>query len=315
MREKRATAEKKRVNYYPFGLKHKGYNNNISSLGNSTAQKFGYNGKELNEELGIQWYDFGARNYDAALGRWMNLDPLANKYYNLSPYNYTANNPILFKDPDGRYIDISGLNENHKVAFKKFLGTKEGQRFLMLYGSAGQDVLGFKVEKDGKYSRHTIWYQSKKSQWGTNKGGMTIPYSVSKTGRSTRMPLSKNMTSRLSFLVLIGPGEKDDEALETIAHESFLHVEERSKKFDSLIDKFLSGGYKDTAKNKGTSEAFQFTLDLTELLNSDEETKEEHKFFVNGKSVSYENFVKELGSLFKKHSDKEKEKTKKNENK
>jgi len=59
--------------YSLFGLKHKGYNNNISSLGNSTAQKFGYNGKELNEELDLQWYDFGVRNYNASLGRWMNL--------------------------------------------------------------------------------------------------------------------------------------------------------------------------------------------------------------------------------------------------
>ena len=67
----------------------------VSSNGNSTAQKFGYNGKELNEELGLNWYDFGARNYDASLGRWMNIDPLADKYRKYSPYNYVLN--ILFK--------------------------------------------------------------------------------------------------------------------------------------------------------------------------------------------------------------------------
>ncbi|SEE06865.1 RHS repeat-associated core domain-containing protein [Tenacibaculum sp. MAR_2010_89] len=88
-------------NYYPFGLKHKGYNNITSSLGNSTAQKFGYNGKELNEELGLEWHDFGARNYDASLGRWMNLDPLAEQMRRHSPYNYAFNNPIYFIDPDG----------------------------------------------------------------------------------------------------------------------------------------------------------------------------------------------------------------------
>jgi RHS repeat-associated protein len=90
-------------NYYPFGLKHKGYNNVISSNGNSTAQKFGFGGKELNEELGLEWHDFGARNYDASLGRWMNLDPLGEKMYEWSPYNYVLNNPLIFIDPDGEY--------------------------------------------------------------------------------------------------------------------------------------------------------------------------------------------------------------------
>ena len=88
-------------NYYPFGLKHKGYNNVTSSNGNSVAQKFGYNGKELSEELGLQWHDFSARNYDASLGRWMNLDPLAEQMRRHSPYNYAFNNPIYFIDPDG----------------------------------------------------------------------------------------------------------------------------------------------------------------------------------------------------------------------
>ena len=88
-------------NYYPFGLRHKGYNNVVSSNGNSTAQKFGFGGKELNEELGLEWHDFGARNYDASLGRWMNLDPLAEQMRRHSPYNYAFNNPVYWIDPDG----------------------------------------------------------------------------------------------------------------------------------------------------------------------------------------------------------------------
>ncbi|WP_159245938.1 RHS repeat-associated core domain-containing protein [Tenacibaculum maritimum] len=90
-------------NYYPFGLKHKGYNNVVNSLGNSTAQKFGYNGKELNEELGIQWHDFGARNYDASLGRWFVNDKLADDVMQVdkSPYSYSWNSPLALNDPDG----------------------------------------------------------------------------------------------------------------------------------------------------------------------------------------------------------------------
>ncbi|CAM1367899.1 hypothetical protein TPENAI_60314 [Tenacibaculum litopenaei] len=65
------------------------------------AQKFGFTGKEHQDELGLGWIDVAARNYDAALGRWMNLDPLAAKFATYSPYLYVYNNPIKFIDPDG----------------------------------------------------------------------------------------------------------------------------------------------------------------------------------------------------------------------
>ncbi|WP_160114373.1 DUF6443 domain-containing protein [Aquimarina sp. AU119] len=88
-------------NYYPFGLTHKGYNNTVSSLGNSTAQLLKFGGKEEQNELGLGWIDITARNYDSALGRWMNLDPLSDQMRRHSPYNYGFDNPIYFIDPDG----------------------------------------------------------------------------------------------------------------------------------------------------------------------------------------------------------------------
>ncbi|NHN28074.1 DUF4329 domain-containing protein, partial [Flavobacterium jejuense] len=90
--------------YYPFGLKHSGYNANNSQ----PNYQYKYNGKELQTELGLNTYDYGARNYDPALGRWMNIDPLAEQYRRHTPYAYAVNNPVFFIDPDGMQVADPG---------------------------------------------------------------------------------------------------------------------------------------------------------------------------------------------------------------
>ena len=91
--------------YYPFGLAF-----NSSSRENGTPNQYQYNGKEMQDELGLAWLDYGARMYIPEIGRWNGVDLLADNYHPLSPYSYTANNPVLFTDPDGMRIDISKLD-------------------------------------------------------------------------------------------------------------------------------------------------------------------------------------------------------------
>lgn len=90
---------KEESNFYPGGLKHKGYNNAL----NGREHKYKFGGKELSEELGLNTYDFGARNYMPDLVRWGNIDALsdANDQIHSSPYAYALNNPIVFIDPEG----------------------------------------------------------------------------------------------------------------------------------------------------------------------------------------------------------------------
>ena len=85
--------------FYPFGLNMEGNWN-----GASGANKYGYNGKEWNDDFGLGLSDYGARWYQSDAPHWLSIDPLAEKYYSFAPYNYVANNPLKYIDPDGQDI-------------------------------------------------------------------------------------------------------------------------------------------------------------------------------------------------------------------
>jgi len=84
---------------YPFGLKHKGYNGIVSTNVNSIASKFGYNGIELEEALGMDLYEMDVRSYDPAIARWTSIDPVV--HFDDSPYQAFDNNPVFWADPSG----------------------------------------------------------------------------------------------------------------------------------------------------------------------------------------------------------------------
>ena len=173
-------------NYYPFGLKHGNYNNQLKSIVNlkdvafldtpldvkaakampigpdtpksdissvaNSGYQYKYNGKEYQDELELNMYDYGARNYDPAIGRWMNIDPLAEKYLNITPYNYAANNPIVFLDPNGEdiymFFAVSGhkSKEENKMFWEAAM--TRAMDFLKSDETSSKDLLVIKTIED-----------------------------------------------------------------------------------------------------------------------------------------------------------------------
>ncbi len=108
-------------NYYPFGMKQRGYNGVV----NGTEYKFKFNGKELQDELGLNWYDFGARGYMPDIGRFTTIDPLAEQMRRYSPYNYAFDNPLRFIDPDGMQATDWYRNADGAVVFDENINSQQ----------------------------------------------------------------------------------------------------------------------------------------------------------------------------------------------
>lgn len=119
-------------NYYPFGLEQKGYNTDVTGNVNSVADKFKYNGVELEESLGLDVYEYEYRKYSPDIGKFLQIDPRADKYHSQSPYSFTANNPILLTDPRGDTIRVSGSQEFKKQYAKDIAEIRKDDKLSAL---------------------------------------------------------------------------------------------------------------------------------------------------------------------------------------
>jgi len=240
--------------YYPFGLKHRAYNvesytyampmdgspgYNIPELVGETVDnpnpyKYKYNGKELQDELGLNVYDYGARNYDPAIGRWMNMDPLAENSRRWTPYNYAYNNPMYFIDPDGMqaienddWIEYTTRDGKQSITYDAEIRTIEqaeakgytGVKQVFSEATATNSGNGDKIEfrKGGTYTVNGSDAINPVDQRYTTESGATI--NVNQSALSQIAPILSNSGDVAvvagTLMVLTGVGAPAGAALIT----------------------------------------------------------------------------------------------------
>jgi RHS repeat-associated protein len=114
--------------YYPFGLRHTNYSGGKMQVLKEQelkrmaptpeellSYKYKYNGKEWQDELGLNTYAYGWREYDPAIGRFNRLDRFSEKYSNYSPYNYGKNNPVRYREMAGDSIWVTSKTNKRGI--------------------------------------------------------------------------------------------------------------------------------------------------------------------------------------------------------
>jgi len=287
---------------------------------NGTENMYKFNGKELEEDLGLNTYDYGARSYMSDVVRWRSIDPHADSYFSVTPYSSFANNPISFVDPTGKDIlfwqwqggtgeDSEGewkqvtynkLDKKTQTAISNFAKTKSGKSLLGSFANKGDKIGDVEFTEDGKFANHNFNLKEF-SSYGSAEGVTRGPINNTVSGPVQE---GEKALSYIDFRILLNRGGSNDSdlnAVETLGHEAFLHL---SQYLDDYVKAFeandIEGMNSVMAKHKnGNPEGARNHLNM-----SNPNSKEAEK---------YNQFINQLKSVFnpravQKHVNKERQK-------
>ena len=164
-----------RSDYYPYGMQmgHNDPNKGLALLTDGSAKTaFKFSGKELDVMHGLNLYDSQARWYDPCIPILPTPDPMAEKYYSISPYVYCGDNPMNRIDPTGMdwvYRIVDGVTESYydrDVKSQEDVNKKYGDKSGVTHMSDGTTLTSY--DKDGNVkSQYTFTNDSKENKYGT----------------------------------------------------------------------------------------------------------------------------------------------------
>jgi RHS repeat-associated protein len=265
--------------YYPYGLTHKGYNGNHKVFtedagGNITltpvtpllndSYKYGFGGKEYDDSMDLNTYDFGARNYVPALGRWMNIDPLAENYSAISPYVYGLNNPLFFIDPDGRKI----RNADEERRKKDEAENKRSKEAL----AENAAYLGISVNSSRREFKKAAVAKGGKKEWGFTKN-------LLQWNNDTESDLKNSTKASASTESKISDFKKSD-------LEKFTAMDNIKNEYDEEVDIMMST---ENLSNANGENEFSFELNS----NKNEARVSTKEFGINTLLIKINPFMQE----------------------
>lgn len=248
-----------------------------------------FGGKELESAHNVRWYDSGAR-YQTTHGIFTSQDPLAEKYYSISPYAYCAGNPVNNVDPDGKDVLLSKMtNSSHIRAFESFLSTRTGSGFIRRFMHKGETISIGNVQitatENGDRYKDAFWIYSANYDDKTIRGQSYI-YLRNSKGQLIRgnqaglsndiMPIEDGVT----HVIYLNQDMNEKEAAAVMGHEAFVHVAKDS----DYLSKWDKG-------NTNGLTLFKFITNLATDAASD------HESLSKGECRAYKNVLYELSKL------------------
>jgi RHS repeat-associated protein len=177
-------------------------------LTNANTTKEGFTGKERDAETG--WDYFGARYYDAGIGKWLSVDPLSHIYSSYSSYNYVLNNPLNMKDPDGRAAVSGGIAIGIGIGLAAKVVSDimiVGGVVVVIYQSKKLiDRKRTKVRTEAQESKKKFKERNKPPKTEQQKGSNNSDPNLNPNGPKGWQGKSPKIPWYLSILQLLNPG-------------------------------------------------------------------------------------------------------------